>query len=73
VCHFAEPVHRRNIAVNEKPILTLNNLGGITPAMAANVTTRLWSVEDIVTLVENASVQAVVEKRSAILASPQSN
>jgi IS1 family transposase len=48
-------------------------LKGITPAMAANVTTRLWSIEDIVTLVENANVQAVVERRSAILASPHSN
>jgi hypothetical protein len=40
---------------------------------AASVTDRLWSIEDVVTLVENAEVQAVVEKRSAILASPQSN
>ncbi|MBV9569021.1 MAG: hypothetical protein JO172_12865 [Hyphomicrobiales bacterium] len=29
------------------------SLGGITPAMAANVTMRLWSIEDFVTLVEN--------------------
>jgi hypothetical protein len=49
------------------------SLGGITPAMAANVTDRLWSIEDIVTLVENAEVQAVAAKRSAILASPHSN
>jgi len=49
------------------------SLGGITPAMAANVTDRLWSIEDIVTLVENAQVQAISAKRSAILASPQSN
>jgi hypothetical protein len=49
------------------------SLGGITPAMAANVTDRLWSIEDIVTLVENAEVQGVAAKRSAILASPHSN
>jgi hypothetical protein len=49
------------------------SLGGITPAMAAHETDRLWSIEDIVTLVENAEVQAMVAKRSAILASPQSN
>ena len=49
------------------------SLKGVTPAMEAKVTDRLWSIEDIVTLVENAEVQAMVAKRSAILASPQSN
>jgi len=34
-------------------------------------TDRFWSIEDIVTLVENAEVQAVVPKRSAILAPPR--
>jgi len=48
-------------------------LKGVTPAMEAKVTDRLWSIEDIVTLVENAEVQATIGKRSAILASPQSN
>jgi hypothetical protein len=33
----------------------------------------IWSIEDIVTLVENAEVQAISAKRSAILASPHSN
>jgi hypothetical protein len=49
------------------------SLKGLTPAMAANVTDRLWSIEDIVTLVENAEIQAISAKRSAILASPHSN
>jgi IS1 family transposase len=49
------------------------SLGGITPAMAANVTDRLWSIEDIVVLIDNAEVKAVSAKRSAILASPHSN
>jgi hypothetical protein len=40
--------------------------------MAAGVSDRLWSVEDIVTLVENADVQKVVKRRSTHLAHPES-
>jgi hypothetical protein len=34
--------------------------------MAAKVMDRLWSIKDIVTLAENAKVQAMVATRSAI-------
>jgi IS1 family transposase len=45
----------------------------MTPAMAAGVSDRLWSMEDIVTLIDNAEVQAVARKRGAILNVPHSN
>jgi hypothetical protein len=48
-------------------------LKGISPAMAAGVSDRLWSLEDIVTLVDNAEIQAIAHKRAELLASPQSN
>lgn len=46
----------------------------ITPAMAAGVTDRLWSMEDIVRLVDDAEMAATIRKRRAIMAEPpQSN
>jgi hypothetical protein len=49
------------------------SLKGLTPALAAGVTDRLWSMEDVVTLLDNAEVRAVAQKRSTVLASPHSN
>lgn len=46
----------------------------MTPAMAAGITDRLWSMEDIVRLVDEAEIAATVSKRRAVLsASPHLN
>ena len=45
----------------------------ITPAMAAGVTDRLWSIEDIAGLIDDAEVRAVTQKRAALLGLPHSN
>ena len=37
----------------------------MTPAMAAGVTDRLWSMEDIVRLMDNAEIAATIRKRAA--------
>ena len=44
-----------------------------TPAIAAKLTDRLWSWDDIIVLIDKAEVEAVQAKRLAILNSPQSN
>jgi hypothetical protein len=49
------------------------SLKGLTPAMAAGVTDRLWSMEDVVTLIDNADVRSLVQRRTAALAVPYSN
>jgi hypothetical protein len=49
------------------------SLKGLTPAMAAGVTDRLWSMEDAVTLIDNADVRSLVQRRTAALAVPYSN
>ena len=45
----------------------------LTPAIAGGITDRLWSMEDIVTLIDDAEVQAVTRKRAALYAAQQSN
>ena len=44
----------------------------ITPAMAAGVTDRLWSIEDIAGLIDDAEIRAVTQKRAALLGLPHS-
>jgi IS1 family transposase len=39
----------------------------MTPAMAAGITDRLWSMEDIVCLMDNAETAATIRKRGALL------
>ena len=45
----------------------------VTPAMAAGITDQLWSMEDVVTLIDEAAERATALKRAALLASPHSN
>jgi len=44
-----------------------------TPAMAAGLTDKLMEMNDIVALIDDAEMKAVVQKRGAILSVPQSN
>jgi hypothetical protein len=45
----------------------------LTPAMAAGLTDKLMSMEDIVALIDDAEMKATVQKRAALLSVPQSN
>jgi hypothetical protein len=45
----------------------------MTPAMAAGITDRLWSMEDIVSLMDNAEIAATIRKRTLSSGLPQSN
>jgi hypothetical protein len=40
-------------------------LKGILSAIAAGVSDRLWSMEEIVALIDNAEAQAINDKRAA--------
>jgi hypothetical protein len=45
----------------------------LTPAMAARITDKLMEMKDIVALIDDAEMKAVVQKRGAMLSVPQSN
>jgi IS1 family transposase len=45
----------------------------VTPAMAAGLTQKLMDMEDVARLIDDAEMRAIVEKRVAALALPQSN
>ncbi len=45
----------------------------LTPAMAAGLTDKLMEMKDIVALIDDAEMKAVVQKRGAMLSVPQSN
>lgn len=45
----------------------------VSPAMAANISDRLWSWEDIIALIDKAEIDALTAKRQAILEMPHSN
>ena len=44
----------------------------VTPAMAAGITDRFDSFEDIVGLMDDAEVRATIQRRQAVLALPHS-
>jgi hypothetical protein len=45
----------------------------MTPAMAAGLTDKLMDMADVVRLIDDAEMRAIVQKRVALLALPQSN
>jgi len=45
----------------------------LSPAMAAGITDKLMEMKDIVALIDDAEMKAVVQKRGAMLSVPQSN
>jgi hypothetical protein len=45
----------------------------LTPAMAAGITDKLMEMKDIVALMDDAEMKAVVQKRGAMLSVPHSN
>lgn len=45
----------------------------VTPAMAAGLTDKLMDMKDIATMIEDAAMQATIQKRTAALGLPQSN
>ena len=45
----------------------------LTPAMSAGLTDKLMEMKDIVALIDDAEMKAVVQKRGAMLSVPQSN
>jgi hypothetical protein len=53
--------------VSQFEFVRIHKTHRMTPGMYAGVTDRLWSMEDIVTLIENAEVQRVMASRIAQL------
>ena len=45
----------------------------MTPAMAAGLTDKLMDMADVARLIDDAEMRAIVQKRVAALALPQSN
>jgi hypothetical protein len=45
----------------------------MTPAMAAGLTDKLMDMKDVARLIDDQEMQAVIQKRVAALALPQSN
>ena len=45
----------------------------LSPAMAAGLTDKLMSMENIVALIDDAEMKATIQKRTALLSVPQSN
>jgi IS1 family transposase len=53
--------------------IRLHKAHRLTPAMAAGITHKIMEITDIVTLIDNAEMRSLTQRRADMLSSPQSN
>ena len=54
-------------------MVRLHKAHKVTPAMAAGLTDKLMEMRGIAAMIEDAAMQATIQKRTAALGLPQSN